>query len=194
MKLKQIETLADSLSRGPVLRKVFALALRILAGVCILAGLFLVLGGIGETINVIRYSAAQALGIILSLALLVCGIIVVVKVLFYRAGTIHTGGADQYPIVHLSALLLRTGGELSALFIGIVGTIAGVMIWFGGEFPFLPFLWNPVVSSADPSFFLGLTAILSSLFQAVLALLCFYLVAELLLLFRNIALNTQSKN
>lgn len=191
MKLTQIEPLVESLSRGPVLRKVFALAMRILVGVCVLAGLFLVLGGIGEIINVIRHSAGQALGIILSLILLVFGIILAVKVLLFRAHTIQVSSENDYPIIYLAVLLLRTAGELTALFSAVMGTIAGLMVWFGSEFPFLPVLAQPLFSLGNPPFIVGLSAILTSLFQAAIALAGFYLAAELLLLLRNIALNTR---
>lgn len=189
MNLSGFEPFLESLAKGPVLRKTLALTLRILAAVLILAGLFMALGTIGQIINVIRIDAAEALGGLLSLVLIVAGFFLAVKVVLFRAKSILTSSESEYPIVSLSLLLLRTAGELLALFYSVFGFISGITIWFGGEFPFLPSFWRSLFLPGIPAFILGLGIILASLLQAILMLLAFYLLAELLLLLRDLATN-----
>jgi len=186
MNLKQIEPVVESLAKGPIVRKTLALTLRVLTGVLIFAGLFVVLGAIGEIINIISFSATQALGIMLSLVLVIVGFVLAVKILLFRARTILISQENDYPIIHLSALLLRTGGELLVLFYSVVGIVSGIMIWFGGDLS-IPILWHSFFSPGLPPFILGLGIILFSLTQAIFSFILFYLGAELLLLLRNIA-------
>jgi hypothetical protein len=190
MKLTQIEPIIESLPRGPILRKIIALALRILTGVVIFAGLFVVLGVIGQTINLLGNNLAEALGHLIALVLIVAAILLAVKVLLFRARNILIENETEYPLIRISALLLRTGGELIALFYSAAGLVAGIMVWFGGQFPFIPTIWQFFSIYGTPPFILGLGIIFSSLLQALFGLIVLYLLAELLILFRNLALRS----
>lgn len=191
MKLNEIEPFVESLSKGPFFRKILALAMRIAAVLMVFVGLYVVLGMIGTTIMAIRTDAARALGTLMAMVLAIAVFFLVVKILLFRARSILILGDGDYPVLQMSALLLRTSSEVLALIFAGAGLISGIMHWFGGAYFPIPGLWDSFFLPGAPSFVLGLGMILSGLFQAVTVLIVFYLLAELLLLFRNIALNTQ---
>ena len=200
MKLTKIEPIINSLPNGTILRKTIALALRILTGVAVFLGLFTILDFIGTTIDVIDQSPAQALGALISIALIIIAMVIAVKILLLRAKNILAGNQTEYPIIHLSLPLLRTAGDMLALYYTTAGLIAGIMHWFGGNLPITDF-WQMLILSSDawrlllssgisniPSVILGLGIILSSLIQGLISLLFFYLLAELLIVLKRLTL------
>lgn len=183
--INQIEPTLESLAKGPLLRKITTLILRILAVAFVLFGLLAFLGGIAAIIDTIPHNLAHGLGITLSLAVMILAVFIAVKILLFRARAILICGENHYPVIHLSAILLRGSGELLALCWTTLGLIAGILIWFSGssslkEIPF------PVMFIPGPPFLTGLAAILSALVLGVFILIFFYLLAELLLLLRKL--------
>lgn len=184
--INQIEPTLESLAKGPLLRKVTALILRILAVALVLSGLLAFLGGIAAIIEIIPYNLAHGLGITISLVLMILAVFLAVRILLFRARSILICGENDYPVIHLSSILLRGCGELLALCWTTLGLTAGILIWFSGTYSLqgIPF---PVIFAQGPAFIAGLAAVLSALVMGVFILIFFYLLAELLLLLRKLA-------
>jgi|GEM_PF-2523396 len=190
LKIWQVEPVVDSLSKGPLLRKIIVVTLKILVGIALLSGLVMAMEMIDRLMSGISGSI-EGLGILLSLVLTAAATFLAIKILLHRAKCISYDQESNYPVISLCELLLKTGGELWALGYTSLGLVSGIMVWFGGDSPTIPGLWVPI-SHNTPSFLLGLGTILSGLFQALVMLVLSYLLAELLLLLRNIAANNNS--
>lgn len=185
MKIR-IEPVVDSLSRGPVLSRVLTVLFRVLAGVAVFLGLIISLAILGAVVNSLGNDAVQALGMLIALAVAVAYFFLAVKVLLYRAKCFPAHSGDVYPVISLSALVLKAAGELSALFASAWGLFAGISIWFAGDFlPAIAFL--DFIEAIEISFFSGLLAVLAGQIYAVAALLFSYLLSELLRLLTDIA-------
>ena len=190
MKISQIEPFVESLSQGPQLRKILALALRVLAVLAGCTGLFFFLYVLGQIVIAVRTDVLEALGLLFALAIVVAVFFVAVKILLFRAKGLLLQTEYEYPLAVIASLLLKTIGELLTLFAGGSGLFAGILIWFGRVYPAIPSLSPPFVHALlfpASSFVQGLILIIASQVYALVLLVFFYLLAELLLMFRNIA-------
>lgn len=191
--LKKLKLLLESLPHGPLLRKIIAALLWAAAGILVFAGLFycidLILCLSGTS------SAAQVLGAIIAILIILGGVALMLFILYTRIPDVQAHPAGQsYSITHTAALLLRLSGEILAVFHLITGLSAGIMFWFGSN-PRLPYfdslMWRIMNFASFPSFISGLLSILACVFQAAVTLVIYYLMAELLLMFRDIALRNR---
>jgi hypothetical protein len=183
--INQIEPTLESLSKGPLLRKITVLILRILAVAIIFLGLLAFLGGIAAIIDIIPYNLSHGLGVTLALVIMILAIFLAVKILLFRARTVQICSEHNYPVIYLSSILLRCGGELLALSSIAMGIASGILLWFSGGLS-LEGLPLPAGLIEGPPFITGLVAIISAAVSGVFILIFFYLLAELLLLIRKL--------
>lgn len=183
--INQIEPTVESLAKGPLLRKITVLILRIIAVSIVFLGLLAFLGGIAAIIDIIPYNLSHGLGITLALVIMILAIFIAVKILLFRARTVRICGENNYPVIYLSSILLRCTGEIVALFWTATGLAASILIWFSGGLSLegLPF---PALIIQGPPFLTGLVTLLSAVICGVFILIFFYLLAELLLLLRKL--------
>lgn len=189
MKFYQVEPFVDSLSQGPKLRKILALALRVLAVMAACTGLFFFLGILGQIVSVVRTDVLQAFGLLFALAIVVAVFFVAVKILLFRAKCLLIQTETEYPMATIASLMLKTIGELLALLAGGSGLYAGILIWFGGGVAIpslIPSFIHALIFTAS-SFIQGLILIIASQVYALMLLIFFYLLAELLHMLRRIA-------
>ncbi len=186
MKKVQVEPFVESLFQGPLLRRIIAWVLRVVAVVVAFTGLFFAFSIIGGIVQVISYDVPQALGLLIALIVVLAAFFVAVKVLFFRAKVLLSQRELDYPITTISSLLLKVLGELLALFASGAGLVTGILLWFVGSNSDIPGFLQGLVFPA-PSFVQGLVLIIASQVYALLTLTFFYLLAELLNIFRNIA-------
>lgn len=186
MKKIQVEPFIESLSQGPLLRKILTWVLRVLAVVLAFTGLFLALSIIGQIVDVISHDVPQASGLLIALVIVLAVFYVAVRLLFFRAKALMLQSELDYPMTTIASLVLKIAGELLALFASGAGLVTGILLWFIGSYSDIPGFLQRLVFSG-PSFVQGLVLIIASQVYALLMLTFFYLLAELLTMFRNMA-------
>ncbi|MTI96141.1 MAG: hypothetical protein FH749_11770 [Firmicutes bacterium] len=195
---KKIDQILSSLSFGTTLYQISVIALKVMAALLVLGYLFVLIGFLLEIGSV--NNPGDALGMLLGLALFTVAFYLAFRVVIYRSVGISALSRQEYPVVPLAAALLRLIGELQALAIGALGVVAGVSIWFGGDIS-MPFeagmnfisllYWNFFMPLQFPPFLAGIALLLISMLNALVVLIVFYLLSELLTLLRDIALNSK---
>lgn len=186
MKKIQVEPFVESLSKGPLLRRILTWVLRVLAVVMAFTGLFLALSIIGRIVDVISYDVPQALGLLIALVIVLAVFFVAIKILLFRAKELLLQRELDYPMTTIASSLLKVFGELLALLISGTGLVTGILLWFVGSYSDVPGFMHGLIFT-DTSFVQGLVLIIASQVYAILILVFSYLLAELLTMFRNIA-------
>lgn len=183
--INQIEPTLESLAKGPLLRKITLLVLRVMAVAIIFLGLLTFLGGIAAIIDIIPYNLSHGLGVTLALIIMILAIFLAVRIILFRARSVQICGENTYPVIYLSSILLRCVGELVAMSWIAMGLASGILLWFSGGLT-LEGLPLPAILVQGPPFLTGLVAIVSAAAGGVFILIFFYLLAELLLLLRKL--------
>jgi len=189
---KKLEQFLENLPLGTALKRIATVLLWILAVLVVFAGLYYIIDMM-MTLSDARHPAA-VLGTLLAALIICIGTCLLTVVLLHRLRLLGQEPVQTYPTTSLAAFLSRLVGEILAIFHATTGLSTGIILWFGG-YPRLPYfrslMWKILNFAAFPPFISGLFAILASIFQAGLVLLGCYLVAELLLLIRDIPLKTR---
>ncbi len=179
-----------ALENGLVLRTLVALALRIIAIVIVLAGVF-------EFIDILKSAfsfptAQQTIGGLVFGILCLVAAVVDFFILFYRAATIGTLGDSSFTVLPIFSVIFRTWGEIysaSLLAVGVGGTL---FTWFTGFSPLqLLSALGPFMPSlpGGGTFFDGLIFLLVISMFAFAFLILFYFLAEVVLVGVDIAKN-----
>jgi hypothetical protein len=181
------------ISQGKFFRRVFAIALKVLAGVIALAGL---LGWIAAWKLVFELPAAGILGGIVFQVLFVVAIYMVVHTLLIRARDITNLPEAEFTVIPIASIFIKLTGEIYACFGIVIAVGGGILIWFAGGYaqtilstsreiiPFLP-------SSSEGTFVDGLVFIAAGALIAFFVLVFFYLLSELVVVWVAIARNTE---
>jgi len=190
--LSPARKILETLERGSVIRATVAMALRILAILFVLGGIFLLI----ETLKM-SFSLPTAQGTVGGLifaASLAAMIAASCQVLLYRAESITSLGESLFTVIPILSILLRAVGEIYAV-IGIAIGVGGCLfLWFSGESPLrmlggmAPFF----LSGARGGTFLDGLVLLawSGLGSFGLLLFCYFL-AESILIMADIARNVR---
>lgn len=191
----------EALSDGRVIRKAVAWALRILAVLALLGGLY-------AFINVLKYSfqsptvadrallqsssAEYTIGGLLLALIFITAVGCVAQILFYRAAKIDALTDSTFTVIPIVSILFRAFGEVYATLGAAVGVGGCFFIWltksspqallfgFGGLLPSVP---------AEATFVGGLAFMAYLCVRSFLTLLSFYFLAECTLLLVDIAHN-----
>ena len=179
----------DALNDGRVIRKVAAVALRIL-------GVVFALGGLVLAIEILKYSfrpdtttEATLGGLLFSLALL-AAFACVIEIHFYHARDIGQLGETAFAVIPVVSILCRVAGEVYATLLLGVGIGGCAFLWLAKVSPlaFLGALGGLLPASNLEASFLGGALLLMEMCLLALAVLAgFYAAAEGLLLAVEVA-------
>lgn len=185
-----------ALEQGSIIRKAVALALRIL-------GILLVLSGIYLLVQILKYSFQMGVptqftmgGLILAV-LIAAGIFGMMQVCFFRAATVGKLGESPFTVMPVISILLRAFAEVYAVALATLGVGGCLFIWFSGMNPmtilgplgsFVP-LPEPQVLLGNSQFLDGIGFLVGMALFAFTFLVFFYFLAELVLVFVDIAKN-----
>ena len=179
----------DALGDGRVIRKVAAVALRIL-------GVVLALGGVVLAIEILKYSfrpdttTEATLGGLLFSLILLAAFACVVEIHFYHARSVGRLGETSFAVIPVVSILCRLAGEVYATLLVGVGIGGCAFLWLAKVSPlaFLGALGGLLPASNLEASFLGGALLLMEMCLLALAVLAgFYAAAEGLLLAVEVA-------
>lgn len=183
----------DALNDGRVIRKVVAVALRVL-------GVVFALGGLVLVIDILKYSfrtdttTETTLGGMLFSIVLLAAFACVVEIHFYRARSVAEMGEAAYTVIPVVSILCRLAGEVYATLLVGAGIGGCAFLWLAKVSPlaFLSAMGGLLPASNLEASFLGGALLLFEMCLMALAVLAgFYAAAEGLLLAVDVAGNVR---
>jgi hypothetical protein len=194
-----IDRIWQGLSQGGLFRKMLFYLFRALSVLIALVGLFFMVGLIVQLMQ--QLTLWRLIGGTFFLLLYLLGLFLLVGNFWKRAGMLRTLPTDDLPMTDIGAVIFRLTGETLAILLGVAGFGGAILIWFTGArftWGLLPFLIMPVSRpfvAGDPVSVLltGLATLVIYAFLAAAALLCHYLLAEVVIIFKGIYRNTQPR-
>jgi hypothetical protein len=181
------QNVIDTLQQGTVIRKGVTWALRIMAALA-------VLGGIYTLIEMLKFSfqlpTSGTIGGLLAAVLLAGGIAATVQILLARAVSVDELGESQFTVIPIISVLFRAAGEIGAAVALTTGVGGCIFFWFSGQSPagILP-MAGIAPSGGDNAFLGGLMFLAGMAVTAFLALVIAYFFAESTMLLADIARN-----
>jgi hypothetical protein len=180
----------DALSDGRVIRKAVVWALRILAVLALLGGLY-------AFINILKYSfqsptAEYTIGGVLLALIFIAAVGCAAQILFYRAAKIDGLTDSTFTVIPIVSILFRAAGEVYATLGAAVGVGGCFFIWLTKSSPqALLFGFGSLLPSAPAgeTFVGGLVFMAYLCVYSFLTLVLFYFLAEGTLLLVDIAHN-----
>lgn len=178
-------------SQGQLFSRVFAIILRILAVVAIIAGLVSWIAGWGV---VFRLPAVGVIGGIIFQLIFVVAVYMVVHTLLIRAKEIAGLPEAEYVVIPILAIFFKLVGEVFAAFVVPITVGGGILMWFAGAYA-LQLLGNitsfiPYLGGA--SFVGGILLMVFGVLVSFLVLLYCYWLSEFTIVFVDIARNTRA--
>lgn len=181
----------QALSKGRVFQQVFALILRVVG---VLFFLFLAYTWIRMWGLVFQLGGFFAvIGGIIFQGIFVVGAYMVLHAVFIRAGTLAELPQGDFVVIPIMSVLLRLLGEVYASMLAVVAVGGCILAWFAGD---RAIYLLSMVSEALPlptgsGFVGGLVVLVFGICAAFATLVLFYFLAELLVIFADIALNSR---
>jgi hypothetical protein len=182
------QTVIDTLQKGMVIRKSVTWALRVLA-------LLTVLGGIYILIELLKTSfqlpTSGTIGGLMAAGLLLLALAITVQILLARAVTVDELGESDFTVIPIISVLARAAGEIGATFALTSGIGGCLFFWFSGMSPagLLPMAEFAPFGGGGNAFLGGVMFFAS---MAVLSFFCLvlgYFAAEAWLVMVDIARN-----
>jgi hypothetical protein len=181
-----------ALESGKAVRKAVAIALQIVGGLVLAAGLALLFALFKDSF---RMPTPQGtLGAVLFALIMAVTFMCVAQTFFYRAECIRKLGESRYTVIPVFSLLLRATGEAWGTTCVAVGIGGSLFIWFArySPMPALGMLGSVLPNyQADATVLGGLGFLCNLLVAGVLLLLLFYFLAESVLVVADIAVNVR---
>jgi len=179
----------EKISQGQFFRKAYAVTLQILAALIAIAAL---VSWITVWKSISAFSAEAIVGIIIFQLLFVIAVYVVIHIILIRAGNINALPDSDYTVIPIVSITLKLIGEIYASFITVISVAGGILSWFIGSGAFYmvkrPSLLIPSYGSGE-GFWGGLVFMAGGLFSAIVGLVLFYFLAELVVVLVDIARN-----
>ena len=179
------------ISQGDFFRKAFAMFLRALAVVTVIAGL-VVWVMVWKSLS--GATVLLVLGIIIFQILFVIAIYMVVHALLIRADDITKLPNADYTVIPIVSVALKLCGEIYACFMAVISLAGGILIWFIGSNAFYfirkSTIFMPGYGSGS-DFLGGLIFIVGGWLIAFFVLAVFYFLAETVVVLVDIAKNTK---
>ncbi len=180
-KLLFVGPLLALLARGDFFVRALAMALRVLAALTVLFSLttFFHAGRL-----LFELPVHAILGGVFFEIFLVLAVYASVHVLLIRARHVESLGEGDHAALRAAPLIFRLGGELYAVFVGLMAIGGGIFVWFTGMSQnkiinsFLRALF-PTVRD-NPTFMSGMEFMLSGLLMSVAVLVTTYLLADMI--------------
>lgn len=182
-------TVLRALDEGKVIRVSITLALRILAVVTILGGLYLLVDILKTSFQL---PTQGAVGGLLFALIFLAAIACVAQVLLYRANGVKELGDSPFTIIPIVSTLFRMAGEIYATWLAALGVGGCIFVWFSGFSPtqLLGPLGETLPSAPSGSTFLtGISFLVLCALMAFLGLVAFYFLAEATLVIVDITRN-----
>lgn len=169
----------QQLAQEKFLRKICAIALRLLAVVAVFAGLTGFVKIWNYTVN---QQGSEIPGCVIFILAFAVAVYMVVHSLLIRAGQLLELPETQFGMVSIASIFLRLGGELYVSVSLPIAIGGGIFIWFGREDAkdFITSVVPMVKSFGDGTFLGGIEFMLGGVFYALFVLLLSYLLSELL--------------
>jgi hypothetical protein len=180
------------ISQGYFFRKAFAMFLRALAVVTVIAGL---VAWVMVWKAISGQSASQILGVIIFQILFIVAVYMVVHALLIRAEDIAKLPEADYTVIPIVSISLKLCGEVYACFMAGISLAGGILIWFigGNAFYFMRRATVFMPGYGYGSDFLGgLIFIVGGWLIAFFVLAVFYFLAEIVVVMADIAKNTKT--
>jgi len=181
----------NALNDGKLIRSLVGVALRILAALWILAGIYLLI----EMLKIaFRLENEGTIGGLLFAVIFVGTVLSVAQIFWYRAGSVDDLRDSPFTVIPIVSILLRTLGESYATLGAAIGVGGCLFIWFaknnpmwllGGLGGLLP------RSSPEMTFLGGLSFLVYAGLTSFMALILFYFLAESSLVLVEIAQQTR---
>ena len=181
----------QALSKGRVFQQIFALILRVVG---VLTFLFLAYTWIRMWGLVFHLGGFFAVvGGIIFQGIFVIGAYMVLHAIFIRAGTLAALPQGDFVVIPIMSVLLRLMGEIYASVLAVVAVGGCILAWFAGD---RAMYLLSIVSGGMPlptgsGFIGGLMVLIIGICAAFASLVIFYFLAELLVIFADIALNSR---
>jgi len=181
----------QALESGSIIRIGVTLALRILGGLTVLAGIYSVIELLKAAFNL--PTADTITGIVVA-ALIGLAFFSAFQVLFYRAASVSELGSSSFTVMEIASILLRTIGEVYAISAGVLGVAGCISAWFAGGRgvnlggTFIPALPIPM----ENLFLFGLAILVFLNLIGFGVLILFYFLAETVVVMADIAINIRS--
>ena len=179
----------EIISQGQFFRKAYAVTLQILAALIAIAAL---VSWITVWKSISAFSAEAIVGIIIFQLLFVIAVYMVIHIILIRAGNINALPDSDYIVIPIVSITLKLIGEIYASFITVISVAGGILSWFIGSGAFYmvkrPSLLIPSYGSGE-GFWGGLVFMAGGLFSAIVGLVIFYFLAELVVVLVDIARN-----
>jgi len=180
----------EALSDGRVIRKTVVWALRILAVLLLLAGLYFLVNILEACFR--GAGAGVAVGGLLLALIVLLALVCVAQVLFYRAAAVEGLADSTLTVIPIVSILFRAAGEVYATLGVAVGVGGCLFTWLAGASPYGllgGFAGILPAARGDQSFLGGLMFLASMAVASFLALVVFYFLAEGTLLWADMAHN-----
>ena len=181
--------------QGRFFRIAFMVILRSLAVLTALAG---VVYWIGIWFSVARHATVGlVVGWFVAELFYAIALVVVVWLLWQRGGKILRLSGETFPNFDLMAVIVRLIGEISSVLLSMGGIAGMILIWAAGQQIaeplrlFIRLSGRYALYRPPDRFLVGLGYGVYGIVQAILVLLLTYFLAEAILLFKGILMNTQ---
>ena len=181
------------LSQGTFFRKLFFYLLRASAVITALVGLVVCAGLLKTVLNL---PAVGVIGGFVFIALALVAFYSAAHIYWIRAGDIDQLSDAKFTMIPISAIMVRTLGEVLAAFIAVMSIGGFILFLFapqeaGGMLaPMLPMGALSAMDRGGNSFVEALVVLVAGTMYAVLLLACFYLASEFISALAQIAINT----
>ncbi len=182
-------------SEGRLLSRTFAGALRIFAAIIAIAAL---VAWLGLWRIVFTAPGTGIVGGILFQFVYFIGIYMVTHLMVIRAGDIASIDGSDFVVLRMVSTFLRANGEVVATVSACTGLGVALLVLFGGNDPLayemvraIPMFGSVVPKIGDSNFVSALVVLVVGAVAAVFWLSVYYLFAELVSVFVEIALNTR---
>jgi hypothetical protein len=190
-------SILGALAQGTVIRNAVALVMRIAAVLVLLGGLLVVIQVLKMSFQI--STATATIGGLLVAVLMAGAFFAVAQIYLYRAQSVHDLEESPFTIIPILSILFRASGEayaVGALAFGVGGCLftwlsgmspAMLLSGLGGFMPPIPGL-NEM---GGQSFVSGLVFLVTMTIAAIVALVTFYALAELVVVLVDIAINVR---
>lgn len=189
--LSQTRQVISALTEGRIIRTAVSWALRSVAVVTALVGLYLAVEILKAAFQL---PGTGTIGGLLFAVLFLGAIFAVVQILLHRADSVAGLGDSPFTVIPIFSLLCRTAGECYAAVVVTIAAGGCLFVWLSGISPFmlLPGAGAFFPGGAEGGGFLdGLLMLVMGAMAAFLALVAFYFVAEMVLVVADIARNVR---
>jgi hypothetical protein len=183
--------LLNLIARPKFFNRAIAISLRVAAALTVLVSLVSFFHASKVIFNL---SPTGILGGILFQLFYIVAVYTVAHAIIIRADDIENLPGSEFNTITLMSVLLQLIGEAYAAFVSLLAVGGGIFIWFTARsidkllFPVPRFL----PAFGDASFIGGIQFMIGGVFAAIVALVLFYFLSELMILLARIAKNNRA--